>query len=224
MAAFCRDMGGLLTREDLAGFRAKVEAPVMTTYRGYDVYACGPWCQGPVVLQALNILEGYDIASLPHNSAPVLHLILEALKAAFADRHAYYGDPDFVPVPIDGLLAKSYAAAWRDRIAPDRAHPGMPDPGDPWAHARGRERRAIPGRPAPVGGPDAPDTSYVCVLDRDGNAFSATPSDGVLSTPVVPGAVASSCRRAAASHGSTQIIRRASPPASGHALRRAPVS
>jgi gamma-glutamyltranspeptidase/glutathione hydrolase len=186
MVRFCQEMGGFLALEDLAAFRAKFEPPVSTTYRGHTVYGCGPWCQGPVVLQALNILEGYDLASLPVNSAAAIHLIVEALLAAFSDRHAYYGDPDVVDVPIVGLLSKAYAASWRDRIDEGRAWPAMPDPGDPWPH-QGRAGRA-PGAPAqPVIGPRSPDTSYVCVLDADGNAFSATPSDGVLETPIVPG-------------------------------------
>ncbi len=184
LAAFCQQEGGLLTTDDLARFTVRQEPPVRTTYRGYDVFGCGPWCQGPVLLQALNILEGYDLASLPHNSADSLHLILQALLAAFADRHAYYGDPDFVPVPVDVLLSREYAARWRARIDPRRAFAGMPEPGD-----AGRPAAPVP-PPAPrrAGGREgAADTSYVCVVDSDGNAFSATPSDGVLETPLVPG-------------------------------------
>ncbi|MDR7555232.1 MAG: gamma-glutamyltransferase family protein [Armatimonadota bacterium] len=184
LAAFCQQEGGLLTTDDLARFRVGQEPPVRTTYRGYDVFGCGPWCQGPVLLQALNILEGYDLASLPHKSADSLHLILQALLAAFADRHAYYGDPDFVPVPVDVLLSKGYAARWRDRIDPRRAFPGMPEPGD-----AGRPAAPVPPpEPRWAGGREgAADTSYVCIVDSDGNAFSATPSDGVLETPLVPG-------------------------------------
>ncbi|MDR7611869.1 MAG: gamma-glutamyltransferase family protein [Armatimonadota bacterium] len=184
LADFCRQEGGLLTADDLAAFRVRAEPPVRTTYRGYDVFGCGPWCQGPVLLQALNILEGFDLAALPQNSAEALHLILQALLAAFADRHAYYGDPDFVPVPVDVLLSKDYAARWRERIDPRRAFPDMPSPGDV-----GRPAAPAPS-PAPRvsgGAQGSTDTSYVCVVDADGNAFSATPSDGVLETPLVPG-------------------------------------
>jgi gamma-glutamyltranspeptidase/glutathione hydrolase len=185
LVAFCQQEGGLLTSEDLADFRVRREPPVHTTYRGYDVYGCGPWCQGPVLLQALNILEGYDLAALTHNSPQALHLILEALKAAFADRHAYYGDPEVVPVPIGVLLSKEYADRWRARIDPHRAAPGMPSPGD--AGGPGVVTVPLPA-PRPSGRQDgATDTSYVCVVDASGNAFSATPSDGVLETPVVPG-------------------------------------
>ncbi len=186
-AAFNQEIGGLLTPEDLAGFEVRVEPPVRTSYRGVDVYACGPWCQGPVVPAALNILEGYDLAALPHNSAAALHLVAEALKAAFADRHAYYGDPRFVEVPVEGLLSKAYAAAWRERIDPAKAWPEMPDPGDPWRYQSASRRGRVAERIAPAPGPEPADTSYLCVLDRDGNAFSATPSDGIGSTPLVPG-------------------------------------
>ncbi|MDR7545617.1 MAG: gamma-glutamyltransferase family protein [Armatimonadota bacterium] len=185
LAAFCQRMGGLLTADDLAGFRVKQEPAVHATYRSYDVYGCGPWCQGPVLLQALNILEGYDVAALPHNSAESLHLILEALKAAFADRHAYYGDPAFVNVPVELLLSKEYAARWREHIDPCRASPGMPSPGDSGRPGTAVAVAAPPPKMPSLGGGNA-DTSYVCVVDSNGNAFSATPSDGVLDAPIVP--------------------------------------
>jgi len=185
---FSRQQGGWLTLEDLAEFHVAVEEPVKTTYRGYEVYACGPWCQGPVVLQTLNILEGYDLAGKDRFDAEVYHLILESLKASFADRDRYYGDPRFVDVPIDGLLSKAYAAEWRERISPNVASPGMPEPGDAWRFSTHQERQASRWKyPAPSNGPVEPDTSYVCVVDRWGNAFSATPSDGVTSAPLVEG-------------------------------------
>lgn len=183
IARFVAAKGGFLTADDLADFHVRIEPPVRARYDGYDVYACGPWCQGPVLLEALNILAGYDPRGLGHNSPAYLHLLVESLKAAFADRERYYGDPDVVPVPIDALLSPERAAAWRGRIDPARATPDMPDPplldgalGGPGAAAGALER-----------GEPRPDTSYVCVVDGDGNAFSATPSDGVQYTPVVPG-------------------------------------
>lgn len=188
MVRFSCAQGGWLTMQDLAEFHVAVEEPVKTTYRGYEIYACGPWCQGPVVPQTLNILEGYDLASQERCSAEVYHLILEALKASFADRDRYYGDPRFVDVPMDGLLSKAYAAQWRERIDATMAHPGMPEPGDPWPFSAHRERQ--PSRwqyPVPSDGPVEPDTSYIGVVDRWGNAFSATPSDGVTGSPVVEG-------------------------------------
>lgn len=189
MERFSEQHGGWITRKDLAGFRVGIEAPVKTTYRGYDVYACGPWCQGPVVPMALNILSGYDIGSMKPGSAEVYHLTLEALKAAFADRDRYFGDPRHVDVPMDGLLAAEYGAHWRDRIDPRRASPGMPEPGQPWQFSA-RPGPRQPDRwhfPTPTEGPVEPDTSYLCVVDEQGNAFSATPSDGATSAPLVPG-------------------------------------
>ena len=138
--------------------------------------------------QTLNILEGYDLASQERFSAQVYHLILEALKASFADRDRYYGDPRFVDVPIAGLLSKAYAAQWRERIDLRQAQPETPEPGDAWAFAGRREPQ--PSRwkyPAPSDGPVEPDTSYVAVVDRWGNAFSATPSDGITGSPLVEG-------------------------------------
>jgi gamma-glutamyltranspeptidase/glutathione hydrolase len=188
-ARFFAEQGGFLTLDDLKSFHVDIEEPVSARYRGYDVYSCGPWCQGPVAPQALAILDGYDLASLGHNSAAALHLILEALDAAFADRERYFGDPKFVDVPIDGLLHPDYAATWRDRIRADRAFGGMPEAGDPWPFQDGAKQS----RGNRVDAPRAfrakvdPDTSYLCVVDEAGNAFSATPSDGVTNTPVIPG-------------------------------------
>lgn len=189
MAAFSEREGGWITLKDLAGFRVAVEAPVSINYRGYDVYACGPWCQGPVVPMALNILQGYDIAAMGAGSSDVYHLVLESLKAAFADRDRYFGDPRFVNVPMDGLLADDYGQQWRDRISLSEASPGMPTPGEAWRFSR-HPTPVEPETwtfPEPTRGPVEPDTSYLCVVDRDGNAFSATPSDGATSAPLVPG-------------------------------------
>jgi len=181
IARFYAQEGGLLTRADLAEFAVAVEPPVHTTYRGYDVYACRPWCQGPVVLEALNILEGFDdLPVLGHNSAGTLHRIAESLKLAFSDRHQFYGDPRFVDVPIDDLVSKEYATERRALIDDRRAWPEMPPPG----HPRGSKTEVVLGARAFTDRQE-PDTSYVCVVDGAGNAFSATPSDAP-STPIVP--------------------------------------
>lgn len=185
MARFSQEQGGFLDYDDLAEFRVGIEPAVKTNYRGYEVYTCGPWCQGPVLAQTLNILENYDLASYGHNSPRALHAIIESLKASFADRHAFYGDPEFVDVPIRGLLDKRYASQWFERIATNRAWNEMPAPGNPWTF----EDRTAPGpfhAPTPQPGPLGSDTSYLCVVDAEGNGFSATPSDGVRYTPVVP--------------------------------------
>jgi gamma-glutamyltranspeptidase/glutathione hydrolase len=181
--------GGWFTHRDLAEFHVSIEAPVHTRYRGYDVYACGPWCQGPVVPMALNILEGYDLQAMGPTSIGLYHLVLESLKAAFADRDRFFIDPKAGVVPIDGLLSKAYATAWRDRIDFKHAWPGMPEPGDAWAHsARQRPEESFSWSfPKASEGNVEPDTSYLCVVDKQGNAFSTTPSDGVTSAPIVPG-------------------------------------
>jgi gamma-glutamyltranspeptidase/glutathione hydrolase len=182
--------GGLMTHQDLAEFRVKVEPPVSTRYHGYEVYACGPWCQGPVLPQVLNLLEGFDLAAMPHNGSAHLHLLIEALKLVYADRERYYGDPEFVDVPIDGLLSKAYAKERARRIDGEKAHPEMPPYGNPWSFSHRQRSQQTPHRaPGLVAdeGPESLDTSYVCVVDRFGNVFSATPSDGSSTSPVIPG-------------------------------------
>ena len=187
IAEFARSLGGWMTVEDLASFEVEEQDAVAVDYRGYEIYGCGPWCQGPVVLQAMNILEGYDFSRIQHGSAEYYHLIVEALKAAFADRDRYYGDPRFVDVPLDGLLSRQYAATWRERITEGAAAAGMPVPGDPWQFDPATDPGSTWTFPQPEPGRDESDTSYVCVIDQDGNAFSATPSDGVVGAPVVEG-------------------------------------
>jgi gamma-glutamyltranspeptidase/glutathione hydrolase len=185
LASFIERAGGLLTYDDVASYHVTFEEPAHTTYRGYDVYATGPWSQGPVVPMTLNILEGFDLVSLGHASADHLHFVAEALKLAFADREAYVGDPAQVDVPLTGMLSKDYAAAQRRRIDAQRAAPELPAAGDPWRF-EGRAARTARA-PQPVGGGSSEDTSYVCAVDHDGNAFSATPSDPAVGAPLVPG-------------------------------------
>ncbi|MBI3456978.1 MAG: gamma-glutamyltransferase family protein [Candidatus Rokubacteria bacterium] len=177
--------GGLLGREDLAEFRVGVEPPLHTTYREYEVFGCGFWCQGPVLLQMLNILGPLDLRALGHNSAPYIHVVIETMKLAFADREAYYGDPRHVKVP-DRLLDLTYAAARRGLIDEARAWPEMPPPGDPVAGQAVAPAWTPPVDPRSSGRP-ALDTSYIAVVDRAGNAFSATPSDVSTDTPIIPG-------------------------------------
>lgn len=179
IATYSKNNGGLLDYDDLASFSVKVEPPIRTTYRGYELYGCGAWSQGPTLPIALNVLEGFDLP--PHNSPEYLHLITEALKCAFSDREHYVADPEHVDVPIDELLSKERAAEWRKRIG-QKSQGGLPER-LPVASGRGGARRpvAVGDRPVP------PDTSYVCVVDGQGNVFSATPSDGFTEVPLVPG-------------------------------------
>jgi gamma-glutamyltranspeptidase / glutathione hydrolase len=189
MVAYCQSEGGLLTEEDLADYHVEVGAPLSLNYHGYTVYSCGPWCQGPTVLQALGILRGFDLRALGHNSVDTLHLIAEALKLAFSDRNGFYGDPRFVDVPMSRLLSESYLDARRGMIDAARAWDRLPPAGEPTT--RNSERSAVNAQEAAAkmsaSGLSGPDTSYVCVVDGEGNAFSATPSDGAVLTPVVPG-------------------------------------
>jgi gamma-glutamyltranspeptidase/glutathione hydrolase len=187
MVRFVQDQGGLLTMEDLAAFHVGVNPPATGSYKGIDVYTCGPWCQGPVSIEALQILEGCDLQGMGHNSADYIHTVLEALKLSFSDRHHYYGDPDFVDVPMEGLMSKAFADERRRAIDPNRAWPEMPEPGDPWRFQSGAPASKGAAKPEPVGGRLEADTSYAAVVDRWGNAFSATPSDGIGGAPVATG-------------------------------------
>ena len=182
MADFAKRQGGFLTRDDLADFAVREEPPCSVDYKGYRVFACGPWCQGPAVPQTLKLLEGIPLAKMGHNSAAYLHHLAEAIKLTYADRERYYGDPDFVKVPMAVLLSDAYAKERRKAINAVRAWPEMPPPGE----VSGYGARA---RPKPAAAPKEPkgDTSYVCAIDKDGNGFSATPSDFIGDAPIVPG-------------------------------------
>jgi gamma-glutamyltranspeptidase/glutathione hydrolase len=182
---FIRAQGGFMSREDFADYRVSFEPTVKTSFAGIEVHACGPWSQGPVLPLALNILKGYDLAALGHNSPEYIHLLVEALKLAFADRHNHFGDPKFVPVPVAELLSERYAAFRRSLIDRDAAWPEMPPAGDPRTLERMTNRWMPP--PETETGPGPGDTSYICVVDRNRNAFSATPSDGSDQTPLIPG-------------------------------------
>ena len=181
-----RGNGGLLTMADMAGFRSEVERPLMTRFGELEVYACGPWCQGPVLLQMLTLIDGMGLGALGHNSPAYVHMLTEAMKLAFADRDRHYTDPRLASVPMAALLSPDYAAARRGLIDPGRAWPGMPPAGDPTGGGA-----VVPGPPAAGGdagdASTALDTSYVAVVDRHGNAFSATPSDVAHQAPMVPG-------------------------------------
>src|SRR6185436_88773 len=131
IVAHQKSEGGLLAAEDLANYRSAVEAPVETTFGDIKVYGCGPWCQGPSLLQALNLLDAAELGKLGHNSTGYLHLITEAVKLAFADREAYFGDPRMVDVPMEALLSRDYTARRREMIRRDRAWPEMPPAGNP---------------------------------------------------------------------------------------------
>lgn len=182
-----QENGGLLDAEDLASFRVGIEPPVSIDFKGTKVYGCGPWCQGPVLLQALKLLDGIDLTALGHNSATYIHTVIEALKLAFADRHHHYGDPNFIDVPIDQLLSADYAKIRRELIRDDAAWPELPPAGDPRGLRATLDDTPIGDTAAQGAIAASLDTSYACAIDKHGNIFSATPSDVSSSAPVVPG-------------------------------------
>ena len=145
MARYHAENGGWLTEEDLAEFQVGIEEPLRVRFGELDVYTCGPWCQGPLLAQSLRLLDGIDLKVLGHNSAEYIHTIVEVFKLAYADRHAYVGDPNFVDVPIEGMLNEFYLNKRRELIDPDLATPGMPAPGYP----EGATRRGV-GAPTPA--------------------------------------------------------------------------
>jgi gamma-glutamyltranspeptidase/glutathione hydrolase len=173
---------GLLAEDDLRDWRPTYEQPLAVDYHGLTVLKAGPWSQAPVFLQQLRLLEGFDLAAMGHASAEYVHTVTECAKLAFADREAWYGDPDFVDVPMEMLLSREYADERRalvgDESSPDLRpggeHPRLPAP--------------VVGAMAPgVGEPTRGDTVHVDVVDRWGNMISATPSGGWLwGAPVIP--------------------------------------
>jgi gamma-glutamyltranspeptidase/glutathione hydrolase len=174
---------GLLGAEDLAEWRPRWEEPLAVDYHGHAVYKAGPWSQAPVFLQQLRLLEGFDLAAMGHASALAIHTITECAKLAFADREAWYGDPDFVDVPLEMLLSHEYAAERRALVG-DESSPDLRPGGDGWR---------LPGPVAAVelapgvGEPTRGDTVHLDVVDRWGNIVAATPSGGWLwGAPVIP--------------------------------------
>ena len=180
-----KQQGGLMRYEDFSEFSVNSEPTVKSRFGDVEVHACGPWSQGAALPMALNILKGYDLKALGHNTPQYIHVVTEALKLVFSDRHHYFGDPKFVKIPLQGLLSEKYADWRRSLISDDRAWPEMPPAGDPKSLAT-IANRCMP-EPQSDEAPGPGDTSYVCVIDRHGNAFSATPSDGSDKTPIIPG-------------------------------------
>ena len=156
--------GGYVTADDLADFRPDVLAPVRSTYRGYIISDMPPPSGGVTLIQVLNILEGYDLASMGHNSAEYIRVLSLALGAGFEDRGKYMGDPAFVDVPVEMLTSKEYAAEWRGRI--ERGE----------GPAAGRARST-----------DGAGTTHISVVDRDGGCVSLTHTNGLCSGVVTPG-------------------------------------
>ncbi len=174
IAAFVEDSGGLLRYEDFASFRLEVERPLSTTFRGHEIYKAGFWTQGAVMLQALNILEEYDLEGMGWNTSAYIHRLVEALKLAFADRDAWYADPDVADVPAE-LVTKEYAAKRRLLINPRRASAAF-RPGS--FGGRSPMHPSWINRPARLL-PDSvlsKDTTSINIATKDGMLFSASPS------------------------------------------------
>ena len=162
---------GLIDRKDLAEFYTRIEAPVSIEYKGLRVHKCGPWSQGPVFLQQLRLLEGYDLPSLGHNTPNYIHTLTEASKLAFADREQYYGDPAFMSVPMQRLLSRDYAARRRKLINSMKA-----------------SLELRPGTPARRGSMFHGDTTHLDTADHEGNMVSVTPSGGwIWGSPIIDG-------------------------------------
>jgi gamma-glutamyltranspeptidase/glutathione hydrolase len=172
MAAFSESNGGLVSYDDLKSYHAETDTPRTSTYRGYEVLKPGFWTQGPVMLEMLNLLEGYDLKAMGHNSPEYLHIVVEAAKLGFADRDRYYGDPKFSTIPEQTLLSKDYAGQRRKLIDPQKAsmehRPGTFAPPGNMPTSSAGAHGAVQ------------DTTCVNVVDRQGNVFSGTPSGAWL--------------------------------------------
>ena len=172
LAAAMQKGGGLITVEDLAHYEVKEREPVRGTYRGYDIISAPPPSSGGTVLiESLNILEGYDLAKLGDRSAQSIHFTTEAFRRAFFDRAEFMGDPDFSKIPVSQLIDKKYAAAWRDSIDADHA-----------SASKELKRPAIfseleqyaAAHPGPVANHESPHTTHFSVVDAEGNAVAVT--------------------------------------------------
>ncbi len=173
ISEFCKQAGCLLRESDFAAYHAKVEQPLATSYRGIDVYKVGFWSQSPVFLENLNLLEAFDLKSMGHNSPNYVHTVVEAMKLGYADRDAYYGDPEFSRIPAE-LISKEYANIRRPLVNP-AVSSAEHIPGDPLRlQARAPKEFARTRLSNRNGEPQ--DTTCVNVIDALGNMFSATPS------------------------------------------------
>lgn len=223
-----RDHGGWLTEQDMVDYRVRFEEPLKVKFADTDIYCCGPWSQGISLAQIFAMLEGTqgELLAREHNSPDYIHYLTEALKLVFADRERYVTDPLFHDVPTDQMLADDYLKCRADLIDPARAWPEMPPAGDPRAIAAiiadvaqhstelregGDAHATKPQDKVPEGGPASADTSYVCVVDADGNMFSATPSDPSADTEVIPGTGLCPSSRGSQSRGVSTSINALAP-------------
>ncbi|MGZ8716837.1 MAG: gamma-glutamyltransferase family protein [Gaiellaceae bacterium] len=183
---------GLLAEDDLCDWRPRYEQPLAVDYAGSTVLKAGPWSQAPVFLQQLRLLEGFDLAGMGHASAAYVHTVTECAKLAFADREAWYGDPDFYDVPMETLLSRAYADERRTLVGDESSgelRPGVPDGREPRLATPAGSAPPTPGVGEPTRGGETlrGDTVHIDVVDRWGNMIAATPSGGWLwGAPVIP--------------------------------------
>jgi len=183
-----KEYGGLITMEDMAKTKARIEEPLSVNYRGIEVYKCDSWTQGPTLLQMLNILEGIDVKAMKHNSTEYIHTLYQVMNLAYADRDFYYGDPDATPkTPMKGLLSKEYAAERRKLISKDVNDPKV-GPGDPYPYQGEknpfldilRQSKETRDKVARLDDPEQPGhgTTSMVSADKKGWVVSVTPSGG----------------------------------------------
>lgn len=184
------EKGGLITKEDLAEYSGGWEKPVSGEYGEYQILSNQTWTQGPVVPMVLQLLDGVDLKSMGHNSPEYIHIVTQAIELVVADREKYFGDPKFVDVPLDGLLSKKYAQLRRTLLQKE-AFGKTPPIGNPWEFSNRKAKSQL--TPTTQIQNDTigeikygKDTTYLSIVDSDGNAVSLTPSDFPQS-PMVPG-------------------------------------
>ncbi len=178
-------VGGIISMEDLASYEALYGEPVSSTFKGHEILGHDTWTQAPMVQQTLNLLEHFDLRAMGHNSPEYIHTVTEALKLVFGDREAYYADPEYAEVPLDGLVSKEYAADRVGLIDPERALPEQAAPGDPWKYSQGSGRVPAPASVAAFSNGSSEDsnhegTTHVSVIDDQGNMVNGTISGGAF--------------------------------------------
>jgi gamma-glutamyltranspeptidase / glutathione hydrolase len=221
-----RENGGLLALQDMAQYRARYEEPLEVKFADANIFCCGPWSQGISLAQAFSMLDGVDFGKLGHNSPDYIHYLVETLKLVFADRECYVADPLFIDVPVAEMLDRDYLRARSDLIDTGKAWPEMPPAGDPRRGKKtladavthsaistegGNAHATKPRDGAARDDTACADTSYVCVIDKRGNMFSATPSDTSADTEVIPGTGLCPSSRGSQSRGVSASINALAP-------------
>lgn len=196
IARFYEENGGLFRYDDLANWRGEWSEPLHTTYRGVDIYTIDTATQGPIMIEMFNMLEAWEEANVPieelgHNSTEYIHLLSQIINLAISDRYHWYGDPRFVTVP-DGLFTKEYARERIKTIDMDQAQQEMPSKSDPSAFSTNLSsldviNNAVAALPEQLMEGSDDDTTHISIMDKEGNIFTMTPSDGHLDVPMIPG-------------------------------------